>query len=268
MSQNNTSFPPDFNLIVQGPGQRFPYDNSAQQTRNNVPQQWTQPRPQSAQLNIPSPTASVRSSVTIPSQHRSFDSASFHHNDVATVHSRPNPELFGMNMLAPSGHVVRASYSPVTRNYSDESWNPFNLRTLGTSDDHTPFNQNNESLKPFRHGPSSIISAEPRSDSGFCEQSIGSHDAGPMDPGNHCGIVQQVDNLNVHSITSEAPQMIRMHSDQRSQISHNSTHSGYLDRPLKCPICGEVSKCKSDYKYVPYSASHYTADIGWIESTN
>jgi hypothetical protein len=268
MSQNNRSFPPDFNLVVQGPVQQYAYNASTQQTHTNVQQQWMQPRRPSAQLNIPSPTTSVRSSVTIPNQHRPFDSSSFHQNDAVSVHSGPDPEFFGMDMLAPSGHVVRTSYSPIARNYSDESWNPFNLRTSDTSDDHAHFNQTNESLKSFRHGPSSVISAGPRSDSGFYSQSAVSHDAGRMDQSNQCSLTQQVGNLNVRSSISEAPQMMRMHSDQRSQISHTSTHSGYLDGPLKCTICGEVSKCKSDHKCVPSSAFDCTADNRRIESTN
>ena len=155
-------------------------------------------------------------------------------------------------MLAPSGHVVRNSYSPIARNYNDESWNPFNLRTSDTSDDQTSFNQGGGSLTSFRQGPGSVGSAAHVSDSGFYSQSVVSHDAGRMDQtGMNCSLTQQVGNLNVRATTSEAAPMRRTHSDQRSQISHTSSRSGNPDQPLKCLICGDVSKCNSDHKCVP-----------------
>lgn len=253
MSQSNRTFPPDFSLIVQGP-QQYAYNDLAQQRSNNIQQSWMQPRSRSVQLNVPSPVASVRSTATVPVQQRSFDRSGFFQSNAASVHHGPESDLLGMGMLAPSGHVVRNSYSPIARNYNDESWNPFNLRTSDTSDDQTSFIQGSGNLTSFRQGPGSVGSAAHISDSGFYSQSAVSHEAGRMDrTGVNHSLSQQVGNLKVRASTSETATMRRTHSDQRSQISHASSRSGKPDQSLTCTACGDVSKCNSDYKCVPHS---------------
>jgi hypothetical protein len=251
MSHLSNNFHPNFSLVVQEPTQQFRCDATAQQTNNNIPQQWRQSKPRSVQLNVPSPTASVRSTVTAPVYHRSFDHSELQQSNVAAVNNRPNNDLLGMELLTPSGHAGRSSYSLLTTNYNEESWNPFNLRTSGLGDDTGPFSQSNVSLKSFRHGPESVASAAPISDSGFYSQSVISHDVSHMDqPRMQWNLAQQVDPVNVRSITSEAPRMVHVHSDYRSQISRTSSRSGYEGDSLTCSICGDISKCNSDFKFV------------------
>jgi hypothetical protein len=264
MSHSGNDYLPNFNLVVQEPPQQFRYDATAQQTSNNIQQQWMQPRPRSVQLNVPSPAASVRSTATAPTYQSSLNRSDFQQSNVSPVNHRPDTDLLGMDLLAPSGHVGRGSYSPITRDYNEESWNPFNLRTSGGSDDTSPFNQSNLSLRSYRHGPGSIGSAAPRSDSGFYSQSVVSHDASRMEQsGMQWNLSQHVENPNVRSTTSEAPQMVRVTSDHRSQVSHTSSHSGYQNESLKCLTCGEISKCKSDQKCVVPSMLHSTL-LTWL----
>jgi hypothetical protein len=240
---------PSFNYTVQGPPQ-LRYDGPAQQTSNNIQQQWMQ-RPRSVQNNVPSPVASVRSAVTAPSYRRPFDRSDFQQNNASSGNSRHDTDLLGIEYLAPSGHVGRGSYSPIARTYNDEAWNPFNLRTSNVGNDTSSFNQSNASLKSFRHGPESICSPASRSDSGFYSQSVVSHDASRMEqPTMQWSLPQQVDSFNVRPLTNEAPAMARVPSDRRSQISHTSSHSGYHAESLICSICGERSKCRSDQKCV------------------
>jgi hypothetical protein len=247
MSQSNRNFPPDFNLVIQAP-QQYAYNPLAQRS-NNIQQQWMQSRSRSVQHNVPSPVASVRSTATVPVQRRSFDRAGYFPSNPASVNDGPDSDLLGMDLLAPSGHVIRGSYSPITSNYNDVPWNAFNLRTSDTSDDQTSFIQGRGNLTSFRQGPGSVGSAAHASDSGFYSQSGGSRmDQASM---NCPSLSQQVDNLNVRAATSETATMRRTHSDQRSQISHTSSRSGKPDESLRCPTCGDVSKCNSDYKCVP-----------------
>jgi hypothetical protein len=255
MSHSRSQFLPSFNLTVQEAPPQFRYDAAAQQTGNTIQQQqWLQQRARSVQLNVPSPVPSVRSAVTSPSYQRSFDRSPFQEQNVSSVNNKHDTDLLGMNLLGPSGHVERDSYSPMTRNYNEEAWNTFNLRTSGASDNSSPFNQSSASLKPFRHGPGSICSPAPRSDSGFYSQSIVSHDANRMEqPGMQWNPSPQLNNLNVLSIASDAPPMARVASEQRSQYSRASSHSGYQGESLTCPKCGEKSKCKSDHKCVASS---------------
>jgi hypothetical protein len=162
-----------------------------------------------------------------------------------------------MDMLAPTGHVARNGYNPLDRHYHEESWNPYHLRNSSTSNDQTSFNQNNASFRSVRTGPGSTGSIAPISDSGFYSQSVVSHDTGRVDQsGVPCNLTQQISNMKVRSITSEAPRVIRVHSDQQSQISQISSQSGIEDNQLRCRECKKVSKCRSDYKYVSSYTDH------------
>jgi hypothetical protein len=253
MSQPNNNFPHPFELVVQEHIPSYAFNHSAQQTSNNTPP-WIQSRPRSVQNNMSSPSPSVRSTVTAPLQ-KSFDQTSFHHTNIAIVDNRNDPSLLSMDMLAPSGHVARSMYNPLDRHYHDESWNPYHLRNSGTNDDRTRLHQSNGGFKSHRAGgPGSMSSVAPISDSGFYSQSVVSHDTGHRDQsGMHCGLTQQVGNLNVRSTISEAPGMVRMHSDQRSHFSQASSQSGSPHNALQCRDCDKILKCNSDYKCVPYS---------------
>lgn len=255
MSQANRSYPPNFNLIVQEPGDQFAYNAIVQQPANNNPQQWMQQRSRSVQHNMPSPVNSVVSEMTFPSR-RSFDVSSFQQHAAASSNDRSQHDLLGLdtNMLAPSVPGARNRYSPVTRDFSEESWNPLNLRT---SDGGSDFHQNNGNMRPYRQGPGSVGNAAPRSDSGFYSQSVMSHDATYMDRSPvQCTPVQQIgDPAATYPTPNASQQMLRVPSDQQSHGSHTSSHSGNSDNPLKCRECGFVSKCRSDEKCVPLFAS-------------
>jgi hypothetical protein len=256
MSQSNRRIPPRFKVIVQEPLQPFAFDPHLQQVNNNVAQQWMQSRPRSVQHNMPSPSNSVRSAVTAPVQ-RPFDRSNFHPGNIATVDNRNDSSLLGIDMLAPTGHVTRNAYHPLDRHYHEESWNPYHLRNSSTGNDQTSFNQSNASFKSIRTGPGSTGSIAPISDSGFYSQSVVSHETGRVDqPAVPCNLTQQINNMKVRSTTSEAPRVIRVHSDQRSQISQASSQSGIEDNHLKCRECNKVLKCRSDYKYASFCPSH------------
>ncbi|OAL07168.1 hypothetical protein IQ06DRAFT_8008 [Phaeosphaeriaceae sp. SRC1lsM3a] len=248
MSQANRGYPPNFNLIVQEPRDQFAYNGVIQQPANNISQQqWMQHRSRSVQLNnIPSPVNSVVSAMTFPSQQRrSFDVSSFHQNS-AVSNDRGHDDLLGMDMLAPSAPVARNSYSPVGRDYNEESWNPLNLRT---SDTGSNFHRNDGSMRSFRHGPGSVGNAAPRSDSGFYSQSVISHDASCMDRSPiQYSPTQRIGDIAAYPTPTSTQQMLRVPSDQQSHVSHTSSHSGNADNPLKCQECGVISKCKSDDK--------------------
>jgi hypothetical protein len=181
------------------------------------------------------------------------NSSRFPRGNAVALDNRSNHDLFGIDMLAPPGHAIR-SFSPIPQNFNQESWNIFNLRAKGVDNDRTAFDHSNGHFRYLGHGPGSIGSAAPRSDSGYNSQSVISHDAGRMEQiGSHCGLSQQVISSNARSITTEAPPMIRIPSDQRSHASHISSRSETHGNPLECRVCGVVSKCNSDLKYVPNS---------------
>jgi hypothetical protein len=257
MSQTNGRIPP-FNFNVQ----QYMFDSGAPRPNNNGPQQWLlagqRSRPRSVQHNLPSPSTSVRSTVTAPA--RSYDRSSFVQPNLASVNERIDPNLLGLEYSLPSpGQAARNNYNPIDRNYHEGPWDPYHLRN---SDDESSVNQPSTNFKNYRHGPGSIGSAAPISDSGFWTQSVVSHEPGRLEQSYmSSSLSQQVDKLKVRSLTSEAPRMTRVPSDQRSQLSLVSSRSGYRDKPLKCQICGDESKCKSDYKYVVcYSMAQCYAD--------
>ena len=206
--------------------------------------------PRSVQHNMPSPSTSVRSAVTAPAQ-TFFDRSGFQQSNIASVESRIDPSLPGLDMhLAPSGHVARTNYN-IERSYHEDSWNPLHLRNSSVGDGRMPHHQANASFKPFRTGPGSVGSAAPVSDSGFYSQSAVSNDASRLHQSRvpSC-LTQQAPSMNVRSTPSEALDKVRVPSDQRSQISHISSRNGKQGNELECRECHEISKCKSDYKCV------------------
>lgn len=264
MSQVNRNYQPDFNIIVQAPGEQFAYNPVVQQPTNNISQQWMQQRSRSVQHNMPSPVNSVVSAVTTyPLQRRSFDVASFHQNTATSANVRNQHDLLGLDtsMLAPSAPVARNrnSYSPVSRGYDEESWGPFNLRTSDTASD---FPQNHGNMRSFRNGSGSVGNAAPPSDSGFYSQSVRSHDANGIDRSPiQCSPTQQLGDIAAYPTPTGTQPMLRVPLDLQSHVSHTSSHSGDLENPLKCRECGFVSKCRSDDKCV-FECTHA------LDSTN
>ncbi|KAH8732852.1 hypothetical protein GQ44DRAFT_696544 [Phaeosphaeriaceae sp. PMI808] len=250
MSQSNRSYPP-FNLTVQEPAQQqFAFASQDLQLNNHTSQQWPSPGSRSVQNNMPSPSTSVRSVVTAPTP-RAYHRGNFHQATISpvSVDSRVDPSLLALDMLAPPGMSPRNNYNPIDPSYHNDSWNPYHLRNSNTNHDKTSLNHTNPNFKTFRTGPESVSSAAPISDSGFYSQSVMSHDAArPDQPGVPSSFSQRVVNLNIQSLPSEASGMIRVHSDQRSQISRASSRSGREDNQLKCQDCNEISKCNSDYR--------------------
>lgn len=238
---------PRFDFNLQQPQPQYTFNPQALQVSHEVPQQWMQPGPRSVQHNMPSPATSVRSAVTSPLE-RSFDQSSFHQNNVPSIDSRIDPSLLN-DMLAPTRHMPRMSYNAMERSYHEESWNPYHLRTSNVSDEKMQRIHNNANFGLFRTGPESICSAANVSDSGFYSQSVVSHDACRADQsGVPSPLDQQVENLNIHLVSNEAPGAVRIPSDQRSHISDLSRPGEKQGNQLKCQICGEISKCKSDFK--------------------
>jgi hypothetical protein len=257
MSQFNGNSRHNVDFVVQEPPEQF-YGAPVIHPRSDASQSWMQPRPRSAQPNVRSPVPSIRSTGTAPGQQRSFDTSGFPQGNAVLLDNRPHHDLLGMDMLAPPGHDLQ-TFSPVPQNFNEESWNIFNLRTKGAYNDRTSYNHNG-TLRPFVHGPGSVGSAAPRSDSGYNSQSVVSHDAGRMDhSGSHFNLTQQIGDSHIHARTSEAEvPMIRVPSVQRSQVSRISSRSGDRGNPLECQVCGNTSKCNSDLKYVTCSNHQYT----------
>jgi len=238
----------DFNFVVQGPSDQYSYGAPALPNVNNVSQSWMQ-RPQSAQPRVRSPATSVRSTARAPVQQTPFDNSYFPtQGNTTSSNNGPDHDLLDIAMLAPPGHDNQ-SFSPVHRHLSnEESWNSLNLRNAGVYSNRSSFDGN---LRPYGQGPGSVGSAAPRSDSGYNSQSVGSHDAGRMEPQRtQFGLTQQIDDMSTHSTPADTIPMMRVPSDQRSHTSRISSRSSNRGNHLKCETCGWVSKCNSDLKYV------------------
>jgi hypothetical protein len=256
MSQPNGGYPP-FNINIHAPTQQHAYNPYVQQTNNNFQQRCRPSRPRSVQLNMSSPSTSVRSARTAPVQ-RPNDRSGFYPGNRVPTGNRNSTRLPAVDTIALPTHSSRSTWDTLDRNdYQKDSWNPFNLRSSNTSEDRASLNQSNGGLKDYPTGPGSLSSVALPSDSGFYSMSVMSHDASPMD---HTGvphnITQQIGNMNVQFATSEASRLRRPHSDQRSQSSQISSRSGIDTELLKCRECNKVSKCKSDYKYVSSDAGY------------
>jgi hypothetical protein len=252
MSRPNRSFPA-FNYNIQEAPDQYQYDlgNQASRQSNQSSQQWLSSAPRSVQLNLPSPSTSVRSTATAAAQ-IPFDRSSFHQANVAPVQDPIDPRLHGMsNLLTPDTYGSRANYNPIARSFQDESWNTYHLRNGDVSDIRNPLSQSNVGYKTYPSGPGSAGSAVPRSDSGYHTQSGMSNDPSRVDVSSlPSSLTLQVGNIDIQSTSGEAPGMLRAHSDQRSQISSRSGRSGNQNNTLTCLQCSEVSKCMSDFKCV------------------
>ena len=113
----------------------------------------------------------------------------------------------------------------------------------------------------IREGPGSEIgSVSHRSDSGY--RSYYPHSAMSNDPEHvedlPSEMIERVDELNVHSASSESMDMLHVGStDQTSQYSGRSTNQGKAE--FMCEQCHEKSKCKSDHKYVTARLKTYSS---------
>ncbi|KAH7076763.1 hypothetical protein BKA63DRAFT_289270 [Paraphoma chrysanthemicola] len=244
MAQANRGIP-RFNINVQ----QYPFDAGLSQPSINDPQQWVPPvqrsGPRSVQHNLPSPSVSTRSAATAPA--RWHNHSSLLQPNIASASGRSDPNLLGLEYSLPSpSHAGSSNYDPLGRSCHEAPWDPYHLRT---SDDESSVNQHNASFKNYRNGPGSIGSIVPPSDSGFWTQSVVSHEPSRLDQSYvSSNLTQHVDKLKVRSVASEVPPMARVSPDQRSQISQLSSRSGNPGQSLKCNMCDEESRCKSDYK--------------------
>lgn len=246
MAQTSRNFPL-FNFSVEGPAEQLNFTPQASHPSRNGSQPWMPRAPRSVQYNIPSPSTSVRSTVTAPAE-SFYDRSKYHQSNAGPVESRIDPSLPGMEMhLVPPGQT---NYN-IARSFHEDSWNPLHMRTSGNSHGGTPLHQSSTNYKSFGPGPGSVGSAAPVSDSGFYSQSAVSSDPSRLhQPRVPQGASRPIGSVDARSTRSDAPNMARVPSDQRSQISRVSSRSGKHVNELECQKCHETMKCKSDYKCV------------------
>jgi hypothetical protein len=247
MSHSNGSIP-HFHYNVQEVPNQYNFDSQLPQLSNNSAQPWFSSNSRSVQHNVRSPSTSVMSTATAPVQHRSR----FCHNDVSQLDDPIDPNLPNMSgLLTPTSHALRNNYSPIARSFQDDSWNPLHLRNAGLVDACAPSHHANASFGAYRNGPGSVGSAAPVSDSGYQTQSVISNDQTRNDkPGLPLGVTFHGGNLPGQLTANDAPGTVQVLSDQRSQLSSQSGHSRIRSKQFKCPQCGDISKCKSDFKCV------------------
>jgi hypothetical protein len=117
----------------------------------------------------------------------------------------------------------------------------------------SPFGQPTVDYQQFRGPGSNVDSHISPSDEGYSSQMAHSILSNEPDRTNQevpSIMLNQVDAMNVQAPASEAPSMSRRLSDQRSQFSGRSGKSNKSTFPCPIPDCAEISKCKSDHKYV------------------
>lgn len=150
--------------------------------------------------------------------------------------------------------------NPLARFYNDEApWSTERMRNsnLGISNS---FSQPNADFTTYRDAPGSEADQlAPRSDSGYRTlptHSIISQEVECMDQELPTDVTYQVGNMHVGSVAIEpaygfdnnniAPSV----TDQTSQYSGRSAarSTGHRKGAIKCTECGEVSKCRSNYK--------------------
>jgi uncharacterized Zn-finger protein len=193
---------------------------------------------------MPSPSAaSVRTSITAPDP-RSFGRSNFHRATLSPAMNSIDPSLtHDFTFLAPPG------YDPIARQFQEQPWSARNLRSSNTSNSssRSPLRQPNGQHEAYQKTRSNI---DPSDDSGYCSQPAASLLGNEPDQTNSdlaSSFSQKVDTLNVEPVPTEAPRMARMLSDQRSQVSKQSSRS---NKQFPCVECREVMKCNSDLTYV------------------
>lgn len=245
MSQLNGQHPAFEFVVDEPPGLQHPL---ATQLLQQDLQQWTFPRPRSVQNNVPSPTASVRSTRTASSQKR-FERANFPQIDLSqSGGDLIDANTFELSPYVTSVHVPQDHYSNNAQGYHADAWNPYNMRSGDSSHNPSRLTPMNMRVKDCRSGPGSVGSYAPRSDSGYQTQSVLSNEPGlPAQDLPH-GVTSQISQLQVGLRGRDEPDVAHMLSDQRSQVS---SRNGNKIKSLLCEKCGEISKCKSDFKCAP-----------------
>ena len=206
--------------------------------------------PRSVQYQMPSPSAaSVRTSITVPDP-RPFDRSNFHQANPSPAMNNIDPSLtHDFAFLTPPGPFHRSGYDPIARQFQEQPWSARNLRSSNTSNSssRSPLRQPNGQHEAYQKTRSNI---DPSDDSGYCSQPAASLLGNEPDQTNSdlaSSFSQKVDTLNVEAVPTEAPRMARMLSDQRSQVSKQSSRS---NKQFPCVECREVMKCNSDLTYV------------------
>ncbi|CAN9346529.1 unnamed protein product [Alternaria alternata] len=110
----------------------------------------------------------------------------------------------------------------------EPAWSPFNLRNPQSSGSHGPPRQLNTNFR-LSYGPKSDIGSQASpSDEGYFShntRSVVSNDPDYVNQELPAGLLSNMDGMNVESVTSEAPTMSRMPSDQLSLVSSRSGKS-------------------------------------------
>lgn len=202
---------------------------------------------------------------------------------VGTARSAPNPRVstsfgtldqhpFGQREVTDGRHTNYLSVpqpgrsrpsldnaNPILRFYASESpWSPEIMRSHNVSAGNSPYQQSQPDFTTYRgssgHG---FDQSAPTSDSGYqtvpSHHSVMSYDPETTDQQFPPEITSQVNNFHVASVASDpgdapAPSIA---FDQVSVYSGRSTtRSAGHGKEIQCPECSEVSKCKSDHKYV------------------
>jgi hypothetical protein len=208
--------------------------------------------------NHPSPSPSVRTSMTAPNL-RASKHPDLNRPNNLQQENRIDPNLsFPMLAVPPVGRPRSAMDNPnqidvLSRVYSgmhDEPWSSVRMRTSNGPTARSSFSQPNVTYGPYRDRPGSDIE---KSDSGYYTlppQSVISNEPGRGDQELPGEMTFQVGNISVNSAPSEPTEVFPMQSDQASQYSGRSTTQSKAT--IKCSKCKEVSKCPSDYKCVSY----------------
>lgn len=147
-------------------------------------------------------------------------------------------------------HYVPPYYDASPSRAPEPAWSPFNLRNPQAGGSHGPLRQPNMDFR-FTGGPRSDVDSQALlSDEGYFSrntQSVMSNEPAHVNQELPANFMSNINNMRVESVASEAPTMSRMPSDQRSFVS---SRSGKSRKEHTCPLCQEVLKCNSEFKFV------------------
>ncbi|KAF1940248.1 hypothetical protein EJ02DRAFT_350471 [Clathrospora elynae] len=188
-----------------------------------------------------SPSTSTRTSRAAPNLGPS-DRTGYHQTYLSPIDGGISPDVANnVSLLAP-GYI--SQYDAIERSFQEQPWSPHNPRLSSAGGSRSPLGQSNVNYGSYR-GLGGHVSP---SDEGYYSQmaqSVLSNEPGPANQELPSIILRKNDNLNVDSVTDEAPSMSRRRSDQRSQVS---SRSGKSSKQLQCSECPEILKCNSDHK--------------------
>lgn len=219
---------------------------NVEDTNPYIDQSWNLPGPRSVQHQMPSPSSSVRTVMTMPMT-RSYSSTDYHSNHRASTGNNIDPIFDELSQYMPqNAGLSHANYSHVDRHLEDQPWSTDNMRTSSAT---------NLRVSSHLKVPSALTSPGSDADSilppdsGYIShrpRSVASNDAGRIVSRNVASdITLQVQHLNVESIAGDGTPMVRRQSDMISQMSGRS---GRSSKSIMCDVCNEVSKCQSDFK--------------------